>query len=260
MARRRNVWGGSTYVLWMNQFTCQAGAEWITHVALPWSHLARDGLPVQVLIYRDPNNDGHPNDAVLLTTAEAENFYSGYGEPLFAVVPVEPTYVGPPGSSFFVGAFRITESDFVPVSEYNQSELNRSWSLVSATPIDPANISAAGNLSQFSHNWFIRAKAIDCNGNSVWDDCDITGGVSLDRNKNGVPDECESPLACFGDINMDQTVNVVDLLLVINSWGPCPAPPASCAADIAPPGPPMGDGVVNVADLLTVINAWGPCR
>jgi len=52
-------------------------------------------------------------------------------------------------------------------------------------------------------------------------------------------------------------INVDDLLASLNSWGPCPGPPASCPADIAPPGPPPGNGVVNVDDLLMVINNWG---
>lgn len=52
-------------------------------------------------------------------------------------------------------------------------------------------------------------------------------------------------------------VNSGDLLAVINSWGPCPPPPANCPADIAPAG---GDGQVNTADLLLVINSWGQCQ
>ena len=63
------------------------------------------------------------------------------------------------------------------------------------------------------------------------------------------------PFATPGDINGDGVVNVSDLLAVIESWGPCPAPPANCDADIAPP--PNGDAVVNVFDLLMVINNWG---
>ena len=31
----------------------------------------------------------------------------------------------------------------------------------------------------------------------------------------------------------------------------------SCPADIAPPG---GNGVIDVDDLLLVINSWGPCQ
>ncbi len=51
-------------------------------------------------------------------------------------------------------------------------------------------------------------------------------------------------------------VNVADLLMVINNWGPCSPPPAHCPADIAPPG---GNGNVNVGDLLLIISSWGPC-
>jgi hypothetical protein len=59
------------------------------------------------------------------------------------------------------------------------------------------------------------------------------------------------------DINGDSSVNVVDLLAVINSWGACPPPPdlTGCPTDVAPI--PAGDGLINVADLLFVINNWG---
>ncbi len=106
----------------------------------------------------------------------------------------------------------------------------------------------------------------DCNGNNVLDVCDIAQGTSFDVNHNGLPDECEkSP--CPADIapqpNGDGVVNVSDLLLILSSWGPCPAPPSSCDADIAPPaspGVPAGNGNVNVSDLLMVIGAWGDCE
>src|SRR5258705_7721289 len=50
------------------------------------------------------------------------------------------------------------------------------------------------------------------------------------------------------------TVNVDDLLAVITSWGPCPAPcPAYCNADI------NHNCAGNVDDLLAVITGWGAC-
>jgi hypothetical protein len=58
--------------------------------------------------------------------------------------------------------------------------------------------------------------------------------------------------SCSGDIapvEPDFTVNVVDMLAVINNWGAC----ASCPADL------NLDGDVNVLDLLSIINSWGPC-
>jgi enediyne biosynthesis protein E4 len=50
------------------------------------------------------------------------------------------------------------------------------------------------------------------------------------------------------DINANGSVNVDDLLAVINAWGPCPG---VCAADT------NASGAVDVDDLLEVINNWG---
>ena len=55
----------------------------------------------------------------------------------------------------------------------------------------------------------------------------------------------------LGDVNHDGVVNVSDLLIVINSWGPCPAAPASCPADLD------HNGAVNHLDLLFVVQHWG---
>ncbi len=53
--------------------------------------------------------------------------------------------------------------------------------------------------------------------------------------------------SCPADCNVDGTINVNDLLMVINNWGRNPGSPA----DI------NHDNQVNVADLLAVINAYG---
>ena len=87
------------------------------------------------------------------------------------------------------------------------------------------------------------------------------GGVWQGAQSGCAKNPCTAD-TCPADIapapNGDDTVNVADLLLVINSWGACPAPPTSCVADIAPQ--PNGDNTVNVADLLFVIGNWGSCR
>ena len=66
--------------------------------------------------------------------------------------------------------------------------------------------------------------------------------------------EAESHV-CPGDANGDGTVNVNDLLVVINGWGTCPSSPALCPGDLAPYG--CGNNTVNVNDLLVVIDDWG---
>jgi hypothetical protein len=55
---------------------------------------------------------------------------------------------------------------------------------------------------------------------------------------------------CTGDVNDDGSVNVTDLLTVIDGWGACGD---TCPADIT------GNGTVDVEDLLAVIGSWGDC-
>jgi len=88
----------------------------------------------------------------------------------------------------------------------------------------------------------------DCNHNGKPDACDIFEGTSEDVDGDGIPDECEG----WGDLNGDGVVDVLDLLLVLEAWGPCdpPCPPA-CDGDTD------GDCVVDVLDLLEVLAHWG---
>lgn len=68
-----------------------------------------------------------------------------------------------------------------------------------------------------------------------------------------------SPPFCPVDISPpgagNGIIDVDDLFMVINAWGPC-ANPGDCPADLAPAG---GDDVVDVDDLFAVINHWGAC-
>ncbi|MHC4126863.1 MAG: hypothetical protein ACYS1E_06665 [Planctomycetota bacterium] len=57
------------------------------------------------------------------------------------------------------------------------------------------------------------------------------------------------PAPCPWDLNGNDNVDVVDLLVVIANWGPCPG----CPADFD------DDGLVNVVDLLVLIANFGPC-
>jgi hypothetical protein len=59
---------------------------------------------------------------------------------------------------------------------------------------------------------------------------------------------CNKPPACPADINTSGSVDVDDLLIVINNWG-----------NAGGPGDVNNSNAVDVDDLLAVINAWGPC-
>ncbi|MDG2201728.1 MAG: peptidoglycan DD-metalloendopeptidase family protein [Phycisphaerales bacterium] len=60
----------------------------------------------------------------------------------------------------------------------------------------------------------------------------------------------DATVALAGDANGDLLVNIGDLLLVINMWGPCPDPFRPCGADL------NEDLRVDVQDLLLVIGDW----
>lgn len=75
------------------------------------------------------------------------------------------------------------------------------------------------------------------------------GGVNGATGSGTMVVNCDDAQPCPADIDASGSVDVTDLLAVINSWGPCPG----CPADTD------NSGTVDVVDLLAVINGWGPC-
>ena len=244
----------------LNQFTVNAGATVVSHIDVSFE-TAPIISPKFVLLYRDPNNDGNPIDAQLLAIAPAEGI-SCPGMQSLVRIPIGPTVIGSPGDSFFVGALFTATGGTSGGGSYCDEvrENSHAWlKIAPAGTIDLANLSLGPSPSFHGCNWLLRAAIMDCNQNNLLDECDIQSGRSLDLNGNGIPDECEQA-PCIVDIaptGGDGTVNVNDLLEVINGWGPCQSPPSLCPADVAPLS---GDGSVNVNDLLAVINAWGRCE
>ena len=54
---------------------------------------------------------------------------------------------------------------------------------------------------------------------------------------------------CPWDIHENGIVGMIDLLLLLDAWGPC----EGCPADVD------GDGTVGLSDLLALLANWGPC-
>ena len=59
-----------------------------------------------------------------------------------------------------------------------------------------------------------------------------------------------SAAGCPGDRTGDGSVDIADLMVVLNNWG-CTGD--SCAGDAT------GDGMTNPNDLILVLTSWGPC-
>jgi hypothetical protein len=84
-----------------------------------------------------------------------------------------------------------------------------------------------------------------------WGESILTGLFSLHSTTVPIGDPLAVVKVYDPDIDQDGDVDVDDLLLVQNAWGPCPSPPDPCPSDI------NRDGVVNVDDMNLVIEAWG---
>jgi len=54
-----------------------------------------------------------------------------------------------------------------------------------------------------------------------------------------------------GDLDGNGVVDVNDLTLILDHWGPCPAPCAACPADLD------ADGLVGITDFLMLLALWG---
>ena len=64
-------------IVCLNEFAVIPGSETITSINIAWGTPAfpdpsLNGLPYTVAVWSDPNGDGSPTDAVLLTTASAD--------------------------------------------------------------------------------------------------------------------------------------------------------------------------------------------
>lgn len=87
-------------------------------------------------------------------------------------------------------------------------------------------------------------------------DLAYTAHIAFTSTRNGDPrgdvyyDRIPASAVKPADINNSGSVNIDDLLAVINAWGRCPVC-QSCPADI------NRDGTINIDDLLAVINGWG---
>lgn len=85
---------------WLNRFTVQAGRETIIDISIAFGDVP-DGSPVTVYLWDDPNQDGDPSDALVLSSAAGVSANSDTNVFNLYDIPDVPLTVG---DFFFVGA------------------------------------------------------------------------------------------------------------------------------------------------------------
>lgn len=143
--------GGGGELAWVNQFNVLPGGESVAGISVYWdSTWFNSGSAITVGLWSDPNNDGTPLDAVLITSLAG---FSGDGWVYYGF----PTsvYIGPAGTSFFAGASASHSGETFPAALDQSSAAGRSWLW-----FPPSQPEGAYNIDGFfPGNWMIRATA-----------------------------------------------------------------------------------------------------
>ncbi|MCB9852894.1 MAG: hypothetical protein H6819_07345 [Phycisphaerales bacterium] len=148
----------SDSILWMNQFTSFAGETVIEKVSIAFGTGA-DGRIFSIGVYSDPNGDGDPSDAVLLSRTQRDVIASNEDTGIFNEFVIDPADVGPPGSSFFVGVLMKEASGASPAAFDSSPALGRSWIAEGSDcglSLD-LDIAPSEGLFPAGVNWMVRA-------------------------------------------------------------------------------------------------------
>lgn len=240
------------YVAWINHFVVEPQAETIGAISLTWGQVA-DGTPATVFLWSDPNGDGDPTDAQVLASATTTS--SNGDTDIFSTVDIADTFVGPAGTSFFVGAILLHQAGELPIPRDQDTASGQSWWALGddVNPIDPNSLGDAALLppAMLTNTVLVRAEPAtnDCNNNSNPDECDIADGSSLDCDGDTIPDECEFPGCAgilLGDMNCDGKKNGADIQGFVNRLV---SANYTCQADI------NQDGVLSLADVAGFVAA-----
>jgi hypothetical protein len=140
---------------WANQFDTQSGGETITQVGISFGGNLTVGGPMTIGVYSDPNNDGSPNDAVLLHSEVISITFSDGAFHPPAFFPITPTSVsgkffiaaaliGVPGNA---GAVFEADDSIVPAMTASVSQ-QRSWIAIDVE--SPGTFNMANVLAETS--------------------------------------------------------------------------------------------------------------
>lgn len=205
---------GFPHEAWLAQYAVRPGEEVITEVEVAWG-IVPPGTAVTVGLWSDPDGDGDPTDAQLLTSVATTTSLEHTGKRVRVDLP--DRLIGSAGTTFFVGVYGEFDPPDYPMGYDYGTPSYSSWILLSNNPIDPHDLTAgthsvavladadwvlrglscaSGHCGELSDENFDdipdQCQPQDCNLNGIPDDQDIALGTSEDCQGDGVPDECQT--------------------------------------------------------------------
>ncbi|HQL53920.1 MAG TPA: C1 family peptidase [Phycisphaerae bacterium] len=195
-----NAWGGGYQledIIWLNRFVVKPGGQTLDSISIAWGWIP-SGTPTALAVWRDPNGDGDPHDAVLLWKSTTPVLVSQPATDIFKTVAIPDVYVGEPGTVFFIGAYTSLTDDWdrYPAAIDQSVNPGGAW-LAEGDNLDSLGANDLYSIDELDPEtggvFMIRAGCVppDCNNNGVLDECDISSGTSHDLNGNSLPDDCE---------------------------------------------------------------------
>ncbi|MEQ9095839.1 MAG: GC-type dockerin domain-anchored protein [Phycisphaerales bacterium] len=145
-------------VTWGNYFLADAGCPWLNEVSVSFPGSLPVGTPITVLVYGDPDGDGDPTNATLLSAASHASRATSTST--FATYAIRPTHVGE-------GGFFVAVAAFVPqrqaVARMDQDTLGaHSWLFYDGellTDLGAAPFILRMSDSPFNGTWMVRTRA-----------------------------------------------------------------------------------------------------
>jgi hypothetical protein len=170
--------------IWLNQFSILPGQNIISSLSIAWgapsstSNANVNGLPMQALIYSDPNGDGNPNDAILLSsvagtiqsagsntfvtyqfgapvTITTTGFFVGYFVPEFTIAGARQFFAA---VNTTAGTFNAARSFLFGMSDGSDPDI---------TTLSNNDFGGSNSSLGINGNWLVRANAIPEPGSFV---------------------------------------------------------------------------------------------
>ncbi len=143
-------------VTWGNYFLADAGCPWLSEVSVSFPGSLPEGTPLTVIVYADPDGDGDPTNATVLSAASHAS--QATSTSTFATYAIRPTHVGE-------GGFFVAIAAFVPqrqaVARMDQDTLGvNSWLFYDGEllpDLGAAPFILRMSESPFSGTWMVRA-------------------------------------------------------------------------------------------------------
>ncbi|MEE4303706.1 MAG: choice-of-anchor D domain-containing protein [Wenzhouxiangella sp.] len=179
--------GGDISFAWLNQFTVESGLETITGLRVAFggdsgNNNVANGTSVTFYLWADPNQDGDPSDAFVITSWS--DLVASTGSNTLNTYPMPSPQTLAAGDSFFagaiinglanvpfpndvrVGALDEDGNDTIP----NYPPALHSWvaSSYQSIPVDPGDLDGATNAVARVSNAFPLPTCQGCSGDGTW--------------------------------------------------------------------------------------------